>query len=191
MIQEAIRKVVAGISLSSKEAEESMSEIMDGKATPAQIAGLVTGLRMKGETAAEVKGFATAMAEARARGGRPSSSIVADTCGTGGDGMGTLNISTGAALVAAGAGVVIAKHGNRAASSLCGSADILEAMGVRIDSPPEIMERCLNEKGIAFLFAQTFHPAMRHAGLPGASSGSGPYSTFWVLSPTRLGRTCS
>jgi len=180
LIQEAIRKVVAGVSLSPQEAEMAMAEIMDGRATPAQIAGLAVALRMKGETASEVKGFATAMRR-RALRVKPKCRIVADTCGTGGDGKGTLNISTGAAFVAAGAGVVIAKHGNRAASSRCGSADVLEALGIKIDPPRERVERCLNEVGIAFLFAPLFHPAMRHAGPPRRELGI--RTIFNILGP--------
>lgn len=180
MIQEALRKVISGVSLTSKEAEESMAEIMEEKATPAQIAGLIVALRLKGETAAEVKGFASAM---RRRGPKVAakSPVVADTCGTGGDGAGTLNISTGAALAAAGAGIVIAKHGNRAASSRCGSADVLEALGVKIDSSPQIAERCLNDQGLAFLFAQVFHPSMKHAGP--ARRELGIRTIFNVLGP--------
>ncbi len=138
---------------------------MQGRATPAQIAGLTVALRMKGETADEVNGFALAM---RHHGVRLQSlhRLVTDTCGTGGDGKGTLNISTGAALVVAGAGLAVAKHGNRAMSSKSGSADVFAALGVNIEAAPAVTERCLNEAGIAFCFAPIFHPAMKYAGPP-------------------------
>jgi anthranilate phosphoribosyltransferase len=138
---------------------------MEGRVTPAQIAGLAVALRMKGETVDEVAGFARAMRRRAARISAPKG-VIADTCGTGGDGMHTLNISTAAALVAAGAGVTIAKHGNRAMSSRCGSADVLAALGVKVDAEPSAVERCLLEAGVAFCFAQVFHPAMKHAGPP-------------------------
>jgi anthranilate phosphoribosyltransferase len=141
-----------------------MGEIMDGKATPAQIAGLAVGLRMAGDSVDTVAGFARAMRMRMVR-ITPRAALVADTCGTGGgDGLHTVNVSTGAALAAAGAGVVVAKHGNRAMSSRSGSADVFAALGVRVDAPPALTERCLNEVGIAFCFAQVFHPAMKHAG---------------------------
>jgi len=157
---------VMGLSpLSVREAEYVMGEIMDGKLTPAQIAGLIVALRMKGETSDEIVGFALAM---RRRGVKVKarSRIVADTCGTGGDGRGTLNISTAAALVASAAGVVIAKHGNRSVSSRSGSADVLEALGVKIDPPTAIVEKCLDEAGFGFFFAPMYHPAMKYAGPP-------------------------
>jgi len=158
-----LQKIMAGSPLSVREAELGMGEIMDGKSTPAQIAGLIVALRMKGETPDEIMGFALAM---RTRGVRvrPRAKIVADTCGTGGDGKGTLNISTAAALVSAAAGVSIAKHGNRSVSSRSGSADVLEALGVRIDPPSSTVEKCLDEAGFAFFFAPMFHPAMKYAG---------------------------
>ena len=137
-IQAAITKVVEGSLLSRAEAEAAMAVIMAGEASPAQIAGLVTALRVRGETADEVAGFARAMRATGVR-IRPSAPLVADTCGTGGDGKGTLNISTGAALVVAGAGIVVAKHGNRAMSSKAGSADVLEALGVRVDATPPVV----------------------------------------------------
>jgi len=165
MIQQAIRTLLEGRSLTSGGAEAVMGEIMEGRATPAQIAGLVIALRAKGETVNEVAGFARAMRERVAK-VVPPAGVIADTCGTGGDGTHTLNISTAAALVAAGAGVTVAKHGNRAMSSRCGSADVLAALGVKIDVEPPVVERCLRETGIAFFFAQVFHPAMKHAGPP-------------------------
>jgi anthranilate phosphoribosyltransferase len=141
-----------------------MGEIMEGNATAAQIAAFVVALRVKGESIQEIVGLVRTM---RSYGGRVEvSQEVLDTCGTGGDRAGTFNVSTAAALVCAGAGVPVAKHGNRAASSRCGSADVLEALGVRIDLPPEGVGRCIEEAGIGFCFAPIFHPAMRHAGPP-------------------------
>ncbi|MEK7476776.1 MAG: anthranilate phosphoribosyltransferase [Candidatus Coatesbacteria bacterium] len=165
MIQEAIRILVEGKPLTAAQSEAAMGEIMDGTVTPAQIAGLAVALRMRGETVDEVAGFARAMRRRAAKIAAPKG-VIADTCGTGGDGMHTLNISTAAALVAAGAGVTMAKHGNRAMSSRCGSADVLGALGVKVDADPSAVERCLLEAGVAFCFAQVFHPAMKHAGPP-------------------------
>jgi anthranilate phosphoribosyltransferase len=159
----AIDRVVTGGSLGEEEAYAVMGLVMDGKATSAQIASLVTGIRMKGETVDEIVGFARAMRE-RAAAVRPTVAGYIDTCGTGGDGLATFNISTTAAFVVAGAGVPIAKHGNRAVSSRSGSADVLEALGVRIDLTPQQMARCIDETGVGFLFAQALHASMRHAG---------------------------
>ena len=161
MIREAIDAVVSGRSLSMEDAAAVMREIMEGEATPAQLGAFLTALRVKGETVEELAGFATVMREKslKVSGGDQ----VVDTVGTGGDGQNTFNISTATAFVAAGAGLKVAKHGNRAASSSCGSADVLEALGVKIDLPPEGVERCIKEVGIGFMFAPTFHPAMRHA----------------------------
>ena len=149
--------------LSVEESAAVMEEIMAGRATPAQIAGLLIALSMKGERPAEIVGLATTM---RANAVAPSRQRegLFDTCGTGGDGASTFNVSTLAALVLAGCGVPVAKHGNRAVSSQCGSADLFSALGVRIDAPPAIVEGCLDECDIAFFFAPTFHPSMRHAG---------------------------
>ena len=158
-----LKKVMDGSALTVEEARASMGEIMDGQSTSAQIAGLIIALRMKGETSGELMGFALAMRERGVR-VKPRSTVVADTCGTGGDGLGTLNISTAAALVASAAGVTIAKHGNRSVSSKSGSADVLEALGVRIDPPTATVERCLDECGFGFFFAPMFHPAMKNAG---------------------------
>ena len=158
----AIARVVDGRSLSREEARAVMRIIMAGDATPAQIGALLTALRMKGETAGEIAGAAEAMREA-ATPVRTGRHPIVDTCGTGGDGKGTLNISTAAAIVAAGGGVTIAKHGNRAVSSRSGSADVLEALGVKIDLGAEGLGRCLDDVGLAFLFAPVLHPAMRHA----------------------------
>ena len=139
-----------------------MGEIMDGRAAPAQIAGLLIALAMKGERPAEIVGLARTM-RARATRCRRSFAPVFDTCGTGGDRSHTFNVSTVAALVVAACGVRVAKHGNRSVSSQCGSADLFEALGVHIAAPPAVVERCLDEAGIAFFLAPTFHPSMRHA----------------------------
>ncbi len=162
MITDAIAKLVDRQHLAEAEAEAVMLEIMDGQATPAQIAAYLTALRMKGETADEITGSARAM-RAKAVRIRPTDPLVVDTCGTGGDGGTTFNVSTTVAFVVAGAGITVAKHGNRAVSSRSGSADVLTRLGVRIDLPPEQVEACVNEIGIGFLFAPTFHGAMQHA----------------------------
>ena len=150
--------------LSEEEASAAMVEIMEGAATPAQIAGFVIALRAKGESAEEVAGLVRTMRSYAERVNVTGDLL--DTCGTGGDRAGTFNVSTAAALVCAGAGVKVAKHGNRAASSRCGSADVLETLGVKIDLPPAGVERCIEAAGIGFCFAPVFHPAMRHAGAP-------------------------
>ncbi len=162
MIVEAIDKLVRGESLMFDEAAGAMGEIMDGEATPAQIAALVIALRMKGETVEEIAGLARVM-RLRATPVELGDTEVVDTCGTGGDRSGTFNISTAAALVAAAAGVPIAKHGNRAMSSRCGSADVLEALGVQINLDAEEVARCVRYVGIGFMFAPLFHPAMKYA----------------------------
>ena len=162
MIREAIGAVVSGRSLSQEEAATVMREIMEGQATPAQLGAFLTALHLKGETPPEIAGMAAVMREKALRVNVPGPLV--DTCGTGGDGKGSFNISTAAALVAAAAGLKIAKHGNRAASGSCGSADVLEALGVKIDLPPAGVERCIQEVGMGFMFAPVFHPAMRHAG---------------------------
>ena len=156
-----LHKLLAGQALSEAEAADAMGEIMDGAATPAQIAGFMVALRAKGETTEEIVGLVRTMRTFAARvevGGD-----VLDTCGTGGDRAGTFNVSTVAALVCAGAGAKVAKHGNRAASSRCGSADVLEELGVVIDLPPPAVGDCIAEAGIGFCFAPLFHPATRHA----------------------------
>lgn len=165
MIQEAIRKVVERQDLSEAEAKAAMEQIMAGEATPAQIAAFMTALRMKGETVDEISGCAQAMRERAVR-ISPRVERLVDTCGTGGDGAKTFNISTAAAFVVAGGGVAVAKHGNRSVSSLCGSADVLEALGVHIDLAPEAVEACIEQVGIGFLFAPRFHASMRHAAGP-------------------------
>ena len=161
MIQEALAKVVQKIDLQESEMAQAMEEIMEGKATPAQLGALLTALRMKGETVEEVTGAARIMRQKATR-IDARSSVIVDTCGTGGDGQKTFNISTTTAFVVAAAGLTVAKHGNRAVSSRCGSADVLEALGVRIDVPPEVVEECLQQIGIGFLFAPRLHGAMKY-----------------------------
>lgn len=163
MIKEAIKKVIEKTDLSVDEASAVMDEIMKGEATPSQITCIITALRMKGETVDEVTGFAKMMREYAIK-ISPKVTPLLDTCGTGGDSSGTFNISTVAAIVAAAAGAKLAKHGNRSASSKCGSADLLEAAGVKIDIPPAKVEKCIEEVGIGFLYAPNFHPAMKYAG---------------------------
>jgi anthranilate phosphoribosyltransferase len=164
MIKEAIKTLVSGKSLTMDEAASVMEEIMRGEATPAQFGAFVTALRLKGETVDEIVGLVRTM-RAKATPVITSEPVV-DTCGTGGDGLGTFNISTAAAFVAAGAGLKVAKHGNRAMSSHCGSADVLEALGVKIDLNAEQVKRCLSEVGMGFMFAPVFHPAMKYAAAP-------------------------
>jgi anthranilate phosphoribosyltransferase len=161
MIREAIAAVVSGKSLKMAEAAAVMREIMEGEATPSQLGALLTALRIKGETPGEIAGMAQVMREKSLK--VNVAGPLLDTCGTGGDGKNTFNVSTAAAFVAAGAGLKVAKHGNRAASGSCGSADVLEALGVKIDLPPEGVQRCIEEVGVGFMFAPVFHPAMRHA----------------------------
>jgi anthranilate phosphoribosyltransferase len=163
MITTAIRTLTDGADLTAEEAHAAMMQVMTGEATPAQIAGFLIALRMKGETPEEIAGCARAM-RAHVTPAAPTRHDLVDTCGTGGDGAETFNISTAAALVAAAGGAAVAKHGNRAVSSRCGSADVLEALGVRIDLSPADVAACVDEVGFGFLFAQAHHPAMRHAG---------------------------
>ena len=163
MIQDAIAKLLGGSDLSRDEARDVMDEVMRGDATPAQIAGFLVSLRAKGETVDEIAGCAEAM-RGHALPVRPERADVIDTAGTGGDGKGTVNLSTAAALVAAAAGAGVAKHGNRAVSSACGSADVLEALGFDIELSPDEIARSIDELGFGFLFAQAHHPAMKHAG---------------------------
>ncbi|HEY32989.1 MAG TPA: anthranilate phosphoribosyltransferase [Dehalococcoidia bacterium] len=164
MIKEAIQNLVSGQSLTMDEAAAVMAEIMSGEATPAQFGAIVTALRLKGETVEEIAGLAKVMRD-KASPVKVSGPTV-DTCGTGGDAFGTFNISTTAALIVAGAGLKVAKHGNRAMTSSCGSADVLEALGVKIDLGPEGVQECLEKAGIGFMFAPVFHPAMKHAAGP-------------------------
>jgi anthranilate phosphoribosyltransferase len=161
-IQRALARLVDGVSLDRAEAREVMGEIMRGEATPAQIGAFLVALRVKGETAEEIAGCAEAMRE-HVIAVKPRRDDLVDTAGTGGDGAHTLNISTAAALVAAAAGAGVAKHGNRAVSSACGSADVLEALGFRLELPPERIARSIDELGFGFMFAPAHHPAMRHA----------------------------
>jgi anthranilate phosphoribosyltransferase len=162
VIQQALARLLEGHDLSRDEARGTMAVIMAGEATDAQIAGFLVALRAKGETADEIAGCAEAMREHVLR-VNPARTDLVDVVGTGGDGANTYNISTAAALVAAAAGAAVAKHGNRAASSQTGAADVLEALGFRLELPPERIERSIDELGFGFLFAQAHHPAMRHA----------------------------
>jgi anthranilate phosphoribosyltransferase len=162
MFQELIEKLTRHEDLTTDEAAAAMAEVMEGRAAPAQISGLLVGLAMKGERPAEIVGLARTM-RARAVPLSKRYDDLFDTCGTGGDRAGTFNISSCAALVVAAAGVPVAKHGNRSASSKTGGADVYEALGIRITATPAIVERCLAEAGIGFFFAPTFHPSMRHA----------------------------
>ena len=170
MIKDAIAKLADRSSLPEQEAESVMLEIMDGAATSAQIAAYLMGLRLKGETVEEIAGSVRAM---RAKAVRIAigDPLVVDTCGTGGDGANTFNISTTAALVLAGAGLTVAKHGNRSVSSRSGSADVLSALGVKIDLPTERVADCINEVGIGFLFAPLYHGAMKHCAGPRQEMG--------------------
>jgi len=161
----ALARVIDGAALREDEMEAVMGQLMSGAATPAQIGGLLVALRMRGETVEEITGAARAL-RAHATRIQPRAAVVVDTCGTGGDMRGTFNISTAAAFLAAGAGLTIAKHGNRAASGTVGGADVLEALGVRIDLPPDRVAACIDEVGFGFLFAPAFHPATRHAAAP-------------------------
>ena len=165
MIKDALAKLADRNDLSAQEAETVMTEIMNGEATPAQIAAYLMGLRQKGETVEEIVGSVRAM-RSRALRIRVGAKIVVDTCGTGGDGAHTFNISTTAALVAAGAGITVAKHGNRSVSSKSGSADVLAALGVKIDLEPDHVADCIDEVGVGFLFAPLYHGAMKYCAEP-------------------------
>jgi len=176
---DAIGKLIKCENLTEDEAASAFETIMRGDATPSQIAGFMVGLRMKGETAEEITGFART-ARAMATPIEVDGELL-DTCGTGGDGLATFNISTLAAIVAAACGARVAKHGNRAASSLCGSADVLEQLGVKIDLAPDGVARCIDEAGIGFLFAPIFHPSFRFAGVPRKELGI--RSVFNILGP--------
>ncbi len=180
MIKDALAKLADRIDLSAQEAETVLCEVMDGSATSAQIAAYLMGLRQKGETVDEIVGSARAM---RSRAVRISvgGSIVVDTCGTGGDGANTFNISTTAAFVVAGAGITVAKHGNRSVSSRSGSADVLSALGVKIDLERERVSDCIDEVGIGFLFAPHYHSAMKHCA--GARQEMGIRTILNVLGP--------
>ncbi|HTS15038.1 MAG TPA: anthranilate phosphoribosyltransferase [Candidatus Sulfotelmatobacter sp.] len=161
-VRAALAAVVGGTTLTREQAREAMTQVMDGEATPSQLAALLVALRMRGETVEELTGFAGVMRERVLRVTAPAGTI--DVVGTGGDGSGTFNISTAAAIVVAAAGVPVAKHGNRAITSASGSFDVLEALGVTVEQTAEAAAEALREDGFAFLFAPAFHPAMRHAG---------------------------
>ncbi len=163
-VQLAIRALAGGQSLSGDQATAAFDRIMNGEATPVQVAGLLMALRVKGETPDEVAGAARALRGAMVVLDADLPDTLVDTCGTGGGSVTTFNISTGAALLAAGLGVRVAKHGNRSFTSQCGSADVLEALGVPLDVPPERMAATLRNAGIVFMFAPSMHPAMRHVG---------------------------
>jgi anthranilate phosphoribosyltransferase len=181
MMRAGIQAVVEGRHLTETEAMGVMTEIMEGAATPAQIAAFLIGLRVKGESVAEITGCARVMRDKATFIRTPAGSTPVDTAGTGGDAAGTFNISTAAAFVAAGAGVAVAKHGNRAASSKCGSADVLEALGVHVSLEPAGVEAAIAEVGIGFLFAPVLHGAMRHA--IGPRREIGVRTIFNILGP--------
>ncbi|KQO17389.1 anthranilate phosphoribosyltransferase [Paenibacillus sp. Leaf72] len=164
-MQSALTKLIGSEHLSREEARSVMDIIMSGEATPVQIAGVVTALRMKGETKDEITGFAQAM-RAHSSHVQTEQEGLLDTCGTGGSGIHKFNISTSSAIIAAAAGIRVAKHGNRAMSGKAGSADVLEALGVQITLTPEQAEECLQQVGICFMFAQLYHPSLRHASVP-------------------------
>ncbi|MEO8680784.1 MAG: anthranilate phosphoribosyltransferase [Vicinamibacterales bacterium] len=180
MFPSLIEKLKRQEDLSTEEASQAMGAIMTGAAAPAQIAGLLVGLSMKGERPAELVGFAKAMRD-HAVAVPAGTGPVFDTCGTGGDRSGTFNISTAAAIIVAACGTRVAKHGNRSVSSRCGSADVLEALGVNIQASPDVVAQCLDEAGIAFFFAPTFHPAMKHAAQ--ARKDLGVRTAFNLLGP--------
>jgi anthranilate phosphoribosyltransferase len=180
VITDAINKAVSRIDLSGAEARTTMTRIMNGEATDAQIAALLTAMRMKGETVEEITAFASVMRE-KADPVRLSSRRIVDTCGTGGDAAGTFNISTTAAFVAAGAGALVAKHGNRSVSSRCGSADVLEELGVAINLEATATAKVIDEVGIGFLFAPVLHTAMKHV-MP-ARKQTGIRTVFNILGP--------
>ncbi len=179
MIKEAIGRLVAGKDLTREEAAAVMTEIMEGQATPAQLGAFITALSIKGETAEEIAGLARVMREKATRVTAPGPLL--DVVGTGGDGLNTFNISTAAALVAAGAGVRVAKHGNRAATSRCGAADVLEKLGVKIDLSATQVQECIATTGIGFMFATNFHPAMKYAAGPRREIGI--RTVFNILGP--------
>ena len=181
MISKAIFKIVEGMNLTEPEMMEAFDEIMDGKATPAQIAALITALRMKGETVDEIAGAARSMREKATRIPLAGNADVLDTCGTGGDNRNTFNISTAAAFVASASGVRVAKHGNRSISSHCGSADVMEQLGIKVYLKPEEIARCIEEAGMGFLFAPNLHGAMKHAFAPRKEIGI--RTIFNVLGP--------
>jgi anthranilate phosphoribosyltransferase len=179
-IQYAIARIANGENLSREDSAQVLKHIMSGDCTPAQIGGFLVGLRTKGETVDEITGLATAMRE-MATPITTSRYPMVDTCGTGGDGSGTFNISTTSAFVVAGADVAVAKHGNRSASSQCGSADVLEVLGVNLDASPEKVGACIDTVGIGFLYARTLHGAMKHVAAPRTELGT--RTVFNILGP--------
>ncbi len=179
-MQEYLRKVIGGEHLTTGEASAAMDLIMEGSATPAQIAGLLVALRLKGERAHEVVGFVESMRHHSVKITVNAVNAV-DGCGTGGDNAHTFNVSTAASIIASAAGVTVAKHGNRSVSSKCGSADLLEACGGLIDPGPENVERSINQIGFGFMFAPRFHPAMKHAAFPRKELGV--RTVFNILGP--------
>src|SRR5258708_16969743 len=188
MIREAIQQLVASVALDREEATAEMDEIMNGEATDMQVAGCLVALRMKGESVDQIVGMVSSMRDHATAIDAPAGAV--DTCGTGGDGAGTFNISTAAALVVRGAGATVAKHGNRAASSQCGSADVFEALRVPVTLPAPAIQACLQRTRIAFLFAPTFHPAMRHAASPPIDLGVRTVFNFLgpLANPARVRR---
>ena len=180
MIREAIPRLIEGQDLTEAEAEGVMAQIMGGETTPAQIAAFLTALRIKGETVDEITGCARAMRR-YATPVRPRTEILVDTCGTGGDGAHTFNISTTAAFVVAGAGLAVAKHGNRSVSSQCGSADLLQALGVNLELTANQVADCIDHVGFGFLFAPLLHPAMKYA--IGPRREIGVRTVFNILGP--------
>lgn len=180
MINEAIKKIVERIDLEEDEMAEVIEQIMEGGATPSQIASFLTGLRMKGEAVSEITGAAKVMLDKANRISTPNNNAV-DLCGTGGDHHGTFNVSTTASFIVAGAGLAVAKHGNRSVSSPVGSADVLEALGANIDYSIEHAQNCLNETGIVFLFAPLYHPAMKNVAVPRKEIGI--RTIFNILGP--------
>ena len=179
-VKDALKKVVDRVDLTEYEAWAVMGEVMDGEATPAQIAALITALRMKGEIVQEIAGFARAMRE-HAQRISPKADTLIDVVGTGGDRLSTFNISTTTAFVVAAAGGYVAKHGNRAVSRLSGAADVLEALGVQIQVPPEVVRRAIEDIGIGFMFAPIYHAAMKHA--VGPRKEIGIRTVFNILGP--------
>lgn len=165
MIQDAIALLVGDEELSGEQAREVAAEILSGEATPSQIAAFITALRIRGESVDHIRAFVETL-RAKATRIDPPEGVVLDVVGTGGDAVGTFNVSTTAAIIASAAGVTVAKHGNRAVSSSCGSADVLAKLGVNIDAPIDVVRRCLHEIGLCFLFAPAYHSAMRHAAVP-------------------------
>jgi len=178
-MKEILEKLSVQVNLDEQEAYSAMMSIMNGEYTPAQIAGFLMGLRMKGETVPEISGFVRAMRDKSCKVDGPAGML--DTCGTGGDCAFTFNVSTAAAIVTAAAGVPVAKHGNKSVSSKCGSADVFQQLGVKIDMQPEQAQSCLREVGLAFLFAPVYHPSMKHAVAPRREMGI--RTVFNILGP--------